>query len=114
MRDWAELREETYRGVTPESDADTSFGTGYETDGMLPLSPPASSSEGEEIDDRFGPHALASEEWTDYHPRAAAENSVVEGPSPPRRSQRIVDQQARKVVALETTATRGRTRRRGQ
>jgi len=113
VRDWAELREETYRGVTPESDADTSFGTGYETDGMLPLSPPASSSEGEEIDDRFGPHALASEEWTDYHPRAAAENSVV-GPSPPRRSQRIVDQQARKVVALETTATRGRTRRRGQ
>jgi len=113
VRDWAELREASYRGVTPESDAGTSFGGGYETDGMLPLSPPAStSSEGDEIDDRFGPHIVIPERCTDY-PRTAT-SPVAKESHPPRRSQRIVEQQVRKGSASETTtaSTRGRTRKR--
>ena len=71
VRDWAE--EESYRGITPESEAGTSFGTWSEIEGKMPLSPPASSSEGEENDDRFGFHALTSE---DHHPRAVASSVV--------------------------------------
>lgn len=59
VREWKDYRDDSWRGLTPESEAGTSYDDyDFDMDGLSPISPPASSSEAdsEEMDDeRFGP-----------------------------------------------------------
>jgi len=109
VRDCAEWGEGSYRGITPHSDG------GYASDTMgPPQSPPASSSDGDEFDDddRFGPHIVIPDGcWANYsHPDVVESPVLGEPPYGPRRSQRLVEQQTRKVVPSTTMTARGRGR----
>jgi len=105
VREWKDYRDDSWRGLTPESEAGTSYDDDFDfnTDGLSPMSPPVSSSEAdsEEMEDeRFGSNATI--------PQSLAVDTV----PTPRRSPRLAER-TNQSPSLETT-TRGRGRQRVQ